>query len=119
MFLRSWYVRRELKELRHKLGDSRIEIYDAGSGFGQYTYFMASKLKPCNVFAIDVKEDWINDCRNFFKLKEILNVSFAVEDLTNINHHNRFDLIVCVDVMEHIQEDITVFRNFYDSLKKI
>jgi len=118
MFLRSWYVRRELKELRNKFGNTNIEIYDAGSGFGQYTYFMATKLNPCNIFAIDVKEDWINDCRHFFKQKEIKNVSFAIEDLTIINHQNKFDLIVCVDVMEHIQDDVTVFRNFYNSLKK-
>lgn len=118
MFLRSWYVRRELKELRRKLGDSKIEIYDAGSGFGQYTYFMATKLKTCNVFAIDVKEDWISDCRNFFDQKKISNVSFAVEDLTSINHQNKFDLVVCVDVMEHIFEDQKVFRNFYNALKK-
>jgi SAM-dependent methyltransferase len=78
---------------------------------------MSTKLKPCNIFSVDVKEDWIIDCRNFFTQKEISNISFAVEDLTNINHQNKFDLIVCVDVMEHIQEDVTVFRNFYGSLK--
>jgi len=117
MFLRSWYVRRELKELRKKLSSANIYIYDAGSGFGQYTYFMAKKLIPCNIFAIDVKEDWINDCRDFFKRKEIKNVSFAIEDLISINHQNKFDLIVCVDVMEHIREDVIVFRNFYTALK--
>lgn len=118
MFLRSWYVRRELKELRTKFGNSKIEIYDAGSGFGQYTYFMSTKLKPCNIISVDVKEDWINDCRNFFNKKKISNVAFAIEDLTKITHQNKFDLIVCVDVMEHIQEDIIVFRNFYNALKK-
>ena len=118
MFLRSWYVRRELKELRNKFGNSKIEIYDAGSGFGQYTYFIATKLNPGNIYAVDVKEEWVNDCKNFFKKKKISNVSFAVEDLTNINHNYKFDLIVCVDVMEHIQEDVTVFRNFYNALKK-
>lgn len=118
MFLRSWYVRRELRELRTKFGHSKIEIFDAGSGFGQYTYFMATKLNPCNIFAVDVKEDWINDCSDFFKRKKIKNVSFAMEDLTGINHQNRFDLIVSVDVMEHITEDQKVFRNFYNALKK-
>jgi SAM-dependent methyltransferase len=29
---------------------------------------------------------------------------------------DRFDLILSVDVMEHIEEDEKVFRNFYDSL---
>ena len=118
MFLRSWYVRRELRDLRNQFSDSIVDIYDAGSGFGQYTYFMSTKLKPCNIFSVDVKKDWIDDCRNYFNKKKISNVAFAVEDLTSINHQNKFDLIVCVDVMEHIQEDVTVFRNFYNSLKK-
>lgn len=118
MFLRSWYVRRELRELRNKYDKLEISIYDAGSGFGQYTYFMSQKLIPCNIFAVDVKEDWIKDSRNFFSQKEIKNVSFAIEDLTSITHQNKFDLVVCVDVMEHIHDDVTVFRNFYNALKQ-
>ena len=118
MFLRSWYVRRELRELRKKFSNSDFDIYDAGSGFGQYTYFMATRLNSRNIYAVDVKEEWINDCREFFKRKEIKNVSFAIEDLISINHQNKFDLVVCVDVMEHIQEDAIVFRNFYNALKK-
>ena len=117
MFLRSWYVRRELTELRRKFGKTNIKIYDAGSGFGQYTYFMAKNLTPCNILSVDIKKDWINDCKDFFGKKNIQNVSFAVEDLTSINYHNKFDLIVCVDVMEHIKEDEKVFSNFFNSLK--
>lgn len=118
MFLRSWYVRRELTELRRKFGTSKIDIYDAGSGFGQYTYFIAKKLTPCNTLSVDVKKGWIDDCKFFFGKKNIKNVFFAVEDLTSINHHNKFDLIVCVDVMEHIKEDEKVFSNFFNSLKQ-
>lgn len=118
MFLRSWYVRRELKALRAKFGKKNIDIYDAGSGFGQYTYFMSRKLNPCEILSVDVKEDWINDCKNFFKQKGISNVSFAVEDLTSISHKNKFDIIVCIDVMEHIPEDQKVFSNFFNALKK-
>ena len=117
IFLRSWFVRRELRIIRNKFNNKKIIIYDAGSGFGQYTYFMSKQLNPCEISSIDVKEDWIEDCRNFFTQKKINNVSFAVEDLISINHLERFDLIVCVDVMEHIREDVTVFSNFYNSLK--
>ena len=118
MFLRSWYVRRALKGIRKQFGNSDVSIYDAGSGFGQHTYFMSKKLVPCNIFSVDVKEDWIKDCRNFFQQKEIKNVSFGIEDLTSITHQNKFDLIVCVDVMEHIDEDQKVFKNFYSALKR-
>lgn len=118
MFLRSWYVRNELKKLRRKFDSSTLEIYDAGSGFGQYTYFMSKEMKPSNIFSVDVKADWVNDCKDFFSSRRINNVDFAVEDLTNINHQNKFDLIVCVDVMEHIENDEIVFNNFYAALKE-
>jgi SAM-dependent methyltransferase len=117
MFLRSWYVRRELKNLRKIFGDREINIYDAGSGYGQYSYFMSKKMQPCKIHSVDVKEDWINDCKDFFSLSKISNVSFGVEDLTKMNHTERFDLVVSVDVMEHIPDDVKVFKNFYNSLK--
>ncbi|MGE5457186.1 MAG: class I SAM-dependent methyltransferase, partial [Methanococcaceae archaeon] len=94
-----------------------ISIYDAGTGFGQYSYYMARNLTPNKIFAVDVKNEWIDDCRNFFSDRKLNNVSFAVEDLTQIQHTDRFDLILSVDVMEHIVEDVKVFENFYRALK--
>lgn len=117
MFLRSWYVRRELRKLRRNFNNKEIKIYDAGSGYGQYTYFMSKHLAPNNIYAVDVKEEWVKDCREFFKSENINNVSFSVENLTAITHENKFDLIVCVDVMEHIDEDVKVFQNFYRAMK--
>ncbi len=117
MFLRSWYVRRELKIIRKTFGSQKIKILDAGTGYGQYAYFMANKLSPCEIKAVDVKDDWIKDCKTFFELQKISNVTFEIEDLTKINYQNEFDLIVCVDVMEHIPDDVKVFQNFYNALK--
>lgn len=117
MFLRSWYVRRELKKLRLFFGSKNISIYDAGTGYGQYSYFMAKNLQPNSIYAVDVKENWIKDSEIFFKSNGFENVSFGIEDLTEISHKEKFDLIVCVDVMEHITEDVKVFRNYYEALK--
>jgi 2-polyprenyl-3-methyl-5-hydroxy-6-metoxy-1,4-benzoquinol methylase len=118
MFLRSWYVRRALKEIRKLVSGKEISIYDAGTGFGQYAYFMVENLQPNKIYAVDVKEDWINDCDEFFKKKNFNNISFAIEDLTKITHDSIFDVITCVDVMEHIEEDLKVFQNLYHALKK-
>lgn len=118
IFLRSWYVRRELRALRKEFGKKEISIYDAGTGYAQYSYFMARKLKPNNIYSADVKQNWIKDCELFFKQKGFNNVKFGIEDLTSINHQNKFDLIVCIDVMEHIVDDVKVFENFYKALKK-
>ena len=117
MFLRSWYVRRELRKIRKIFGNKKIDIYDAGSGFGQYTYFISVKLQPNSIYAIDVKEDWIEDCKEFFSSLDRKDVMFNIEDLTKIDHKEKFDLINCVDVMEHIEDDVAVFKNFYNALK--
>jgi SAM-dependent methyltransferase len=114
MFLRSWYVRRELKEIRKRRGGD-LSIYDAGTGFGQYTWYMSKKLQPCSIYAVDIKTDWIADLKAFFNKDK--DICFGIEDLTDISHTEKFDLIVCVDVMEHIEEDVEVFRNFYRALK--
>jgi len=116
MFLRTWYIKRALKEL---LADKKasFNLFDAGSGFGQYSYFIAREFPHASIHAIDVKEDYIADCKQFFQQAGIANVNFAVEDLTMPAHVNKFDFILSVDVMEHIADDVTVFKNFYNALR--
>jgi 2-polyprenyl-3-methyl-5-hydroxy-6-metoxy-1,4-benzoquinol methylase len=116
-FLREWYVKSEL----HKQLSRRKEpfvVYDAGSGFGQYSYYIAKTFPFATVYGIDLKEEQIADCNLFFHSVGLPQCSFMVEDLTQIQHENKFDAILSVDVMEHIPDDITVFRNFYRAMKK-
>ncbi len=116
MFLRTWYIKRALRDL---LNDkkSNFTMFDAGSGFGQYSYFIAKNFPDVSIHAIDVKEEYIADCREFFPAVEITNVNFGVEDLTIPTHTNRFDFILSVDVMEHIADDVQVFKNFFSAMK--
>jgi len=116
-FLRAWYVKRELKKIRKNFGSKKIDILDAGTGYGQYTYFMNRNLQPNNIYAVDVKEGWIKDIKEFYKTKKTDKINFGIEDLTKITYKEKFDLIVCVDVMEHIEDDFTVFKNFYNALR--
>jgi len=116
LFLRAWYVNHELKELP----DNRnYSILDAGSGFGQYTYRMKRMFPSSNILAIDLKEEQMEDCRNFFNKAGLQKgISFKEADLTKFIKPDSFDIILSVDVMEHILEDEKVFNNFYQSLKK-
>jgi trans-aconitate methyltransferase len=116
MFLREWHVKREL---RHQLGSRKqpFTLYDAGSGFGQYSYYVARRFPLANIDGIDLKEEQVRDCTAFFKSVGLTHCSFAVEDLTQIQHIEKFDFILSVDVMEHIPDDIGVFRNFFRALK--
>ena len=92
-------------------------ILDAGAGFGQYTYWLNRKNPNWKILSVDVKEEQVADCNNFFKQIGANNVRFEVGDLTKYVKANSYDLVVCVDVMEHIEEDVQVFKNFYASMK--
>lgn len=116
MFLRSWHVRKKVRELYP--ANTKMDIFDAGMGFGQYTYFMAKRFPESKIFAVDVKDEQVRDCEKFFSECGYKNVKFEIADLTKIEFKDRFDFILSVDVMEHIFEDELVFKNFYNALKK-
>ncbi len=117
LLLRSWHVKKEIRRWATTGSSTSRNLLDAGSGFGQYSYFMSGLSPEWTVDAVDVKEEQIADCNAFFGRIGRKNVTFEVADLTKFLKPNRFDLILSVDVMEHILEDEAVFKNFFDSLK--
>ena len=116
LLLRTWHIKKDIRKwAKGKAG--KTKILDAGSGYGQYTYFLSGlKIHP-HVTAVDVKEEQIADCNIFFKRIGRSNAVFSVADLTTLDKKNEFDLVLCVDVMEHITEEEKVFSNFHAALK--
>ena len=118
LLLRAWHIKRELKKIRKSIGD-KASALDAGSGFGQYTYYISTLSDNWKVKGVDVKEEQMADCNNFFsKIKKSHRIKFETADLTAFNDANEYNFILSVDVMEHINDDILVFKNFYSSLKQ-
>ena len=117
LLLRAWHIHKELREWGTKHKDSQVTILDAGAGYGQYSYWLQKRFKQCNILAVDVKEEQVTDCNKFFQSIGASNVIFAIGDLTKFSNPGTYDLVVCVDVMEHILEDELVFRNFNTSMK--
>src|SRR4030042_618695 len=65
LLLRAWYIRRELRTARKELG-AAASVLDAGSGFGQYTYYLSGLSDGWKIKAIDIKSGQIEDCNIFF-----------------------------------------------------
>ena len=117
LLLRTWHIKKDVKEwVKGRQGET--EILDAGSGFGQYSYFLSKLKLQSHIISVDVKEEQVADCNDFFKKIGRTNVIFSVGDLTTFRDKDKFDLILCVDVMEHILEDVKVFENYFYSMKQ-
>jgi SAM-dependent methyltransferase len=75
--------------------------------------------KGWKIKGVDVKPEQIDDCNRFFTtIGKQEQVSFEEADLTKLNETDTYDLILSVDVMEHIEEDEKVFENFHKAMKK-
>jgi len=116
LLLRTWHIKKELRIWAKDKGP-HVEILDAGSGFGQYVYYLSRLNTNWKITGLDVKKEQIKDCENFFRKTGGNHVDFKVADLTHYKADGVYDLIMSVDVMEHIEEDVRVFKNFHASLK--
>ncbi len=118
LLLRTWHIKRELNAWKRTAGNN-ISILDAGAGFGQYVYHLSTMNSVWKIKGVDVKQEQIDDCNRFFaQIGEGARINFEFADLTEYRKENAYNLIVTVDVMEHILEDRKVFDNFYHSLSK-
>lgn len=118
LLLRTWHIKRWLKKLRKSFQSlENPQALDAGAGFGQYTFYLARKFKNMTISAVDIKEEQVKDCNDFFEKVNLKNAKFSLLDLTKLSEKDKYNLILSVDVMEHILEDDQVFKNFHNALQ--
>jgi SAM-dependent methyltransferase len=117
LLLRTWHIKKTLRKIARQFpGDA--SVLDAGSGFGQYTWRMSKMNSHWKITAVDINSDQIEDCNRFFEKNGLSDrVTFHTRDLTALEDSNSYDIILSVDVMEHIEKDVLVFQNFFRSLR--
>ncbi len=110
LLLRQLYVKREIKKY-FSTGKS-LRFYDAGAGFGQYSYFILRQFKKAKVHAVDLKTDYMDSFANYAKKVDWQNFAAQQADLVEYVPEESFDLIIAIDILEHIEDDEQVLQNF-------
>lgn len=106
-----WYNRWTLKKFEKYLTGDILEI---GCGIGNFT---KSLSKYGQVYAIDINEDYIQ------KIKKNIdsNVKVGIGNIETDEYFFRgkkFNVIVCINVLEHIKNDEMALKNMYKLLKE-
>lgn len=118
-FLRSWHLRRLIRQTGKDLEKKgNWQLLDAGSGFGQYDRFILHQFENVKVDSIDVKENYLQDNRRYFQ-NEIKKgrIQFYPADLLEFSSEKKFDMVICIDVLEHIEQDVKAIKNMSQILK--
>jgi SAM-dependent methyltransferase len=115
--LRTWHVHKALRQARNEFKGG-FKVLDGGAGFGQYSFWILKKFKKAEVTGIDISQSHVDKAQAFFDQSGFKGRAFFKQgDLTQFVQEDSFDMVVSVDVMEHILDDRKVFENFHKSLK--
>lgn len=94
------------------------QILDAGSGIGAYTFWLAKKFPKSNVIGGEIDQNKLKASRLINRAIKHRNVSFVHFDATKKQNKSKYDLIIVIDVLEHIKDYKKVLENFYRLLNR-
>jgi len=93
-------------------------ILDAGCGIGAYTFFLSNLFPGSKVEGGDIDKFKLHWCQIMNEELAIQNVSFSFLDISKKSKKDGFNLVVTIDVLEHIENYKTAIRNLHALLKK-
>ena len=93
------------------------KILDLGCGTGSIDFYLASK--GFRVTGIDISKRAIESCKqNANQLGLEKNTHFSVSTIEKFSSRSIFDLVLCIEVIEHIKDDKKVLKKIHNLLKK-
>lgn len=99
-------IREYLKNVRNAL--------ELGCGAGTNLFFLAKH--NINITGVDISEKAIFNCNESAKYMRIRKAKFINEDILKFRSKIKYDLIVCFEVLEHLQNDIACINLIYGLL---
>lgn len=103
--------------LSQKVKSKPKKILDAGSGIGTYSIWACKNFPDSYVVGCEIDKNKLNFSNKFSKELGLNNLSFIYGDITKkLNGKDKYDLIINIDVLEHIKDYKKVLKNFYNML---
>lgn len=116
LILRQQYVFKLIKDI-YPDKETKFKMYDAGGGYLQYTDYVLTNYTKAQVFAVDIKDDYIDEYSHFIRNNSKNNrFDHYCADLQTFTPKGNYDLIIAIDIMEHIEDDRSVLDNFHKVL---
>ena len=113
LYLRSLYLQRELARWR---SPDPARILDAGCGAGDYSFYLARKYPRSEVVGVDINDVRIQQNGEMARRLGISNVRFERVDLTAADFSAQFELVISIDVLEHIPRQQEVLARLSQAL---
>ena len=114
--LRVWHLIKELRRLGY-WRPAPITLLDAGGGEGAFAYYCARRFPQWQVIVADDEPDTIARGQQIKTRLALHNLEVRHADLMDFHDENSYDVVICSDVLEHIEDDDLVVQNLARTLK--
>lgn len=108
-----------IKSVYNESGGRKGQLaLDAGCGSGVYSIMLAES--GYNVTAINISKEEIQKAKEWAQIRNVRdNIECRVEDIRDINSpDSRFDLIICTEVLEHLDNPVEGAKELYRVLAR-
>ena len=95
--------------------DKNEKILDIGCGAGSLAFYYASKGNK--VVGIDISGSAIESAKKSAKLLKLKNIEFEVMNFPTQALREKFDRVICSEVIEHLEDDTLALDKIYKLLK--
>jgi len=91
-------------------------ILDAGSGPGVFSFELGRRYPEAKVLGVDLLKESVEACTHIAEKIKADHVFFSQSSIENLSEQKYFDLILCVDILEHIEDDLKALTGLYQVL---
>lgn len=114
--LRAYHVMRAIKSLALD-SKKNLRVLDAGCGRGDLVIHYAQKYPDWLVFGVELDTERLAIAKEVKSKLNLNNLDVAYANLLDYHPDEKFDLITCCDVLEHIEDDVSVMKSLKSLLK--
>ncbi len=108
------YFRRWFNEMRLRPGS---EVLEVGSGDGLFCFYAARARRDIHVTGLELNAIEARVCQRIATEDRMTHLKFLEGFLETQHWEKKFDLIFCLDVLEHVKEDVALLRDILKALK--
>jgi SAM-dependent methyltransferase len=103
-----------ISKIIHQIGGIK-NLLDIGCGIGVNIKRININHPDIKVSGSDLTEDIIKLARKYVNNPD---VNFILNDISKNSVNDKFDLVLCSQVLEHIEDDVAALKNIYKISKK-
>lgn len=105
-------LRIRLRRVLPKVRGNFRTILDAGCGIGVFAVQLAKLHPNAHVIGVDLDESLVVKATEIARRAKLGNCEFQLGDVTDLQLDRKFDLIISVDNLEHVENDVLALESF-------